>query len=424
MKQSLPLERVDPPAEAPLFLSAKEAAAELGVSLSTLYAYVSRDLVRSEAVPGSKAKQYRADDIRRLKGERTRRRHGQRRSEGDAEPDVLSFGVPILESEITLITTDAFYYRGAPVLRLAETASLEQTALLLWGVEASQPFTERTLPPQTFEIERLTEDLRPLPAITRALALIAATAYADKSIYNQTLNGRAQTGAILMRLVASAITNRPPSALPIHEQIADAFAPQDRHAADLIRRALVLVADHELNPSTFTVRCVAATGASLYNAVSAGICAAQGPRHGGFGLRVENFLADISHRPDTEYAALERLRDGTELPGFGHPLYPNGDPRATSLLRSLTETHKEAPAVMRSLRIARALKETGGLLPNIDFALGTLVATLNLPRGSSLALFVLGRTAGWIAHALEQYRDGQLIRPRARYVGDVPRGGL
>lgn len=403
-----------------LYLSAKEAAAELGISLATLYAYVSRDMIRSEPVPDSRARRYRAEDVRLLK---------QRRSSapgGAAQPGsangIASFGgVPVLDSAITLIADGKLYYRGSDATALARNSSLEQVAALLWGCRDVQPFTREAIPAMSSTVERLASELAASGRIERALALLPLAAQDDPSIYNMTDLGLATTGARLLRFVAAIICGTAPSGEPVHEALARALTFGDRRAADLIRATLVLCADHELNASAFTVRCVAGTGATLYAAIEAGICAAQGPRHGGFTNRVEGFLTDMAHRQDLEDAVLHRLRNGDPVPGFGHPLYPDGDPRAAALIGMMKESHGDDPAFLRSLRIVDVMEDAGGLRPSIDFAIGALGATLRMLPGAGLAVFVLGRTAGWIAHAIEQYRSGQMIRPRARYTGEIPR---
>ncbi|MDE1173825.1 MAG: citrate synthase family protein [Parvibaculaceae bacterium] len=402
-------------ADSPLYLSAREAAAELGVSLATLYAYVSRDMIRSEPAPQSRARRYRAEDVRRLKERRT----------GPAAETVtasgLNFGATVLESSITLIAEGRLYYRGADAAALARSSSLEQVAALLWGCTGVQPFTKDAIPAFTPLLETLARDAARLPPVERALVMLPAAALADPALYNRTETGMASTGARVLRLVAAAMTALPPGERPVHEMLAHAFTFRDKRASELIRAALVLCADHELNASAFTVRCAAGTGTHLYAAVQAGICAAQGPRHGGLSTRVESFLTDIAHRQDVADAVLNRLRNGDPVPGFGHPLYPQGDPRAALMMSLMEERFGDDPAFIRSRIVAATMAEAAGLQPNIDFANAALGATLRMPPGSGLCLFVLARTAGWIAHAIEQYRTGVMIRPRARYVGPSPR---
>jgi len=408
--------------EALIYLSAKEAAAELSVSLSTLYAYVSRDLIRSEPLPNSRAHRYRGDDVRRLK----QRNRSVRAPLGDQISDAhsaLNFGMPVLDSAITLIAGGKLYYRGVDVANLAPTASLEQIATLLWDCTDQQPFRDDNLPPRLpgFADALAGAQGSSVPTIERCLATLPVAATSDAGIYNKTERGLAATGARIMRLVAATLAGTQPSADPIHEVVARSFTLGDRQAADLIRAALVLCADHELNASAFTVRCVAGTGATLYGALTAGICAAQGPLHGGLADRVERLLVDLANGRDIEAGVLQRLRDNETLPGFDHPLYPSGDPRGAILLEMTAQAYKGDPAFERARRVADIMAEAGELAPNIDFALAALGAALRLPPGAGLSLFVLGRTAGWVGHAIEQYRSGHMIRPRARYVGETPK---
>ena len=192
------------------------------------------------------------------------------------------------------------------------------------------------------------------------------------------------------------------------------------NAERLIDAALIISADHELNPSSFTVRCVAATGAPLYDAIGAGIAALRGTRHGASSYRIEALLAEIE-TPDRAALVLEdRLRRGEPIPGFGHNLYPAGDPRAVLLNDLCHEFMPEHPSLALTDALLDAAAEVIQERPNVDLGLVTLARVLDMPNGSALKLMALGRVAGWVAHALEQYQTGSLIRPRARYVGPTP----
>tara|TARA_R110002110_G_scaffold79732_6_gene208058 strand:- start:1064 stop:2293 length:1230 start_codon:yes stop_codon:yes gene_type:complete len=402
-----------------LYLTAREAAAELGISLATLYAYVSRDMIRSEPVPDSRARRYRAEDVRALK----RRRSAQSPVSGGgaAVPGTLSFGQPVLDSAITLIADGRLHYRGSDATALARNSSLEQVAALLWGCSDVQPFTKDAVLVPGERLAARAAALSRTPRIERCLSLLPLAALEDAAVYNMTDRGLAATGARLLRYVAAVFAGETPGDKPVHEVLTRALTQGERPASELIRAALVLCADHELNASAFTVRCVAGTGATLYAAVQAGICAAQGPKHGGLSGRVEGLLLDMSNRQDVEDAVLQRLKDNDPVPGFGHPLYPDGDPRAVALLAMLGDKYGDDANFIRAQRIYRVMEEAGGLKPNIDFAIAAVGAVLHLPRGAGLGIFVLGRSAGWIGHAIEQYRTGQMIRPRARYTGDIPK---
>lgn len=394
--------------DTPLTLTAKEAAAELGVSLPTLYAYVSRGLVRSEPRAGGRTRLYRAEDVRALMARRDK-------PEGAEKP--LDWGAPVLESAITLVPGDGLYYRGRDATRLAASASLETVAALLWDCQGD-PFAE---PPPTVPegFAGVRAALGPLEPVDRLQVLLPLAAAADLRALNRTPDGMARTGARILRWVAAILADGDPSPGPAHESLAKAWgvAAED---ADLLRAALVLCADHELNASTFTVRCVASTGATPYACVLAGIAALRGPRHGGMAARVQALLPGLLSAPDPAAAIAALLARGEELPGFGHPLYPAGDVRAKTLMKLLAAARPGDPLVRKAQAVAAAAAEVAGQPPTIDFALALLADRLGLPQSAPLSLFTLGRTAGWVAHLLEQAQSPALIRPRARYVGLRP----
>jgi len=276
------------------------------------------------------------------------------------------------------------------------------------------PFTQPML-----EIEP-PEGLAPLP---RAISMLSIAGDRDLKGLNLSDRGIAETGARIVRLLAAGFTGQPVSDSPLHEQLAAAWQ-LDGAGADIIRTALILTADHELNTSAFTVRCVASTRATPYAAIGAGLCALQGPRHGGLTAQVIAFLTEIAAAASPKEAVMARLKRGEQLPGFGHPLYPEADPRATAILSTIEHNCGWIPALDLAHQILEAAKEAIGLAPNIDFALATLVRALSFPETSPFAIFAIGRSAGWLAHAQEQYRLPELIRPRARYVGDEPQTGV
>ena len=219
--------------------------------------------------------------------------------------------------------------------------------------------------------------------------------------------GSRSTGlaARLVQAVAAAVAGASlKPGIPLHEALARSWKrPQ---CPDAIRRALVLCADHELNPSTFAVRVVASTGAGLIACLLAGLAALSGPRHGGMTARVTALLEEAQRLGDAEAAVAGRLRRGDPIPGFHHPLYPDGDPDQPRLLARL-RPHPIAGGVIA------AVAELTGQRPTIDVALATLEMSYGLAPGAALALFALGRSVGWIAHAFEQQAAGTLIRPRA-----------
>lgn len=392
-----------------LYLSAREAAGELGVSAATLYAYVSRGMIRSEPVPDSRARRYRAEDVRGLKSRRLPF-GAPRPGEADA---------PVLDSAISTISEAGPIYRGVPAVVLSDEGSLEQAATLLWGVDAADPFDPANMPVVGEAMRVIGQAAGGAGPLSRAIAVLALAGETDPRAFNRTPAGRAQTGARVMRLVAAAILGAEPSARPLHEQTADAWASGDARARGLLRRALVLLADHELNASSFTVRCAASTGLNLYDATIAGLAALKGPLHGGAGPLAAQMVADLAEG-DMAGKIRERVALGNPVPGFGHSVYRDGDPRADALLSALTRAGADRRLAVEAPAL---ITEATGLRPNIDFALAVLVRMLALPAGSETALFAIARTAGWIAHAIEQLEIGTLIRPRARYVGPAPGRG-
>jgi len=389
-------------------LTAESAADRLGVSRATLYAYVSRGFVRAHPAPDDPRRRlYSAADVERLAGNKTRGRKA-----GDIAAATLDYGLPALASGVTLIEGDRLFYRGRDAAQLAAKASLEETARLLWNC-SEDPFG--AAPPLSRSAAKLIASLADVFPLDRCMAVLPVASVGSAMTWQRDERRLWHDGAMLLRLMAGAATGTAPSDAPVHLHVARAWGLSAR-AAHAIRAALVLCADHELNSSAFAVRVVASTGASLAACIAAGLSALSGPRHGGQTSLVEILFEEAERFGDAARMVHERLRRGDILPGFGHPLYRGGgDPRALALLALLPpdptrETLREAMDAVR------------GVQPNVDFALVALRRALKLKPGSALALFAIGRTAGWIAHALEQQTEDKPIRPRARYTGPPPAG--
>lgn len=382
------------------YLSAREAAAELNVSRATLYAYVSRGMIRSEPAENGRHKLYRAEDVRTLRG---------RKSPAAPTEQVLARGAPVLDSAITYIDNGHFYYRGRDALKLAGVASLETVAGLLWNCGERSPFEAGPV-----ALRDMTGIAAPYARMQTALSIAAPN---DLKALNLQPWGVACTGARILRLLVAAVLAEAPRPGPIHEQLARAWGAAPL-AAEVIRIALVLCADHELNVSAFAVRCIASARSTPYAAVLAGLAALQGPRHGGVAERVAALFDDVAQNGAD--AVVGRLRRGESLPGFGQFLYPDGDPRSAAILRAIDDHGFKGPARDNAVAIAAQARELTDLEPNIDFGLATLQRALGLPGYAASAIFAIGRCVGWIAHAQEQYAQPDLIRPRARYVGEKP----
>jgi citrate synthase len=393
------------------WLDANAATKLLGVSRATLYAYVSRGFIRSEAVPGKpRLKRYAREDVERL-----RMRAEERRNPEKAAAHALRWGVPILESSITLITDGKLYYRGHDVAELARERTIEDVVSLVWTGAFDADIFDTPL--HVVAGGAATNDL---PFINRAQSILPLVAARDPLAFDLRPRAVAQTGWRILNLLTSVAAATRELEPTIDETLAVAWAPRGKHAAQLIRAALILCADHELNVSAFTARCIASASSNPYAAVLGGLAALEGAKHGGATVRVEALFDDLRRSRDLNGALAQRLRRGERIEGFGHPLYPAGDPRAKLIFALLEERCGKSRELAFADALSTAAQRVLGEKPTVDFALVALARVAGLPPGSALALFAIGRTIGWIAHAIEQYAQDAMIRPRARYVGEKP----
>jgi citrate synthase len=340
----------------------------------------------------------------------------QRRDPVKVARGALHWGTPMLESALTLITENTLYYRGHDAIQLAHAHTFEEVAALLWTGRlepaeqlcASKPLLASCMWPSA--------DAH-LPTLQRLQVALALAATDDLRAYDFHPEAVAQTGTRILWLMAAVAASAATLDTSIAGTLAQAWQPG---TAALLNAALVLCADHELNTSSFTARVVASADASPYAVVLAGLAALEGFKHGGQTKQATAFLREVAEPSRVRLVLAERLRRGERLPGFGHRLYPDSDPRAVALLSMLAEAYPTSPALaLAQAIIGEAPAVTSGA-PTIDFALAVLEHTLQLPYGTGLTLLALGRTAGWIGHALEQYQSQRLIRPRARYIGVPP----
>ena len=387
------------------WITAAEALGILGVRAQTLYANVSRGKIRARPDKAdSRRSLYHREDVLRM----AKRSNGRRKVETVAA-QAIEWGDPVLPSSISTVVDGRLWYRGQDAVALSRTASLEDIAALLWECPTVPCLRSATgLNPAIhgaggFEgalrrglvtlAERSANDL---PSLGRALPVLRDEAASVLATLTQAMLG-----------IDASNDDR-----TLSEHLATLWARSD--AGDVIRRALVLLADHELNASAFAARVTISTGASLAAGMLSGLASLTGPLHGGASLAL-NALIKSTRRLGVEDAVREWLALGRTLPGFGHPLYPDGDARAAALLELV-------PASGAYARLQVHVGHAVGEAPNIDFALAVIADRFNLPVEAPFILFAIGRCVGWLAHALEQAGARRLIRPRARYVGIVPEG--
>ncbi|MGC1303145.1 MAG: citrate/2-methylcitrate synthase [Caulobacteraceae bacterium] len=378
------------------WVGAKEALARLGVRPQTLYSYVSRGRLKARPDPTDPRRSlYSEPDVERLA---QRRRVG--RQQDEAATSTLR-GELVFLSAISTIHAGQLIYRGVDAIDLAETATLEETAGLLWKAS-----------PDIFARAKETEQLTPPEPNTSALALLAQLAEdADPAQGRAAWSLHLDAAAVLAGLVQaiSGVTGRTDE--PFHAQLARGWKSVE--AANTLRRALVLLADHEFTPPTFAARITASTGASIAACALSGLTTLAGSPRGYAGVAVDRFVREAE--ADGAHAALRsRLAQGLPIPGFGHTAYAGADPRSPALLESF-----EIPAQHAELCLVG--KEILGLSPNVDFALSALAARFGLTPNAPFLILATARCVGWMAHALEQGSEGGTIKTHMRYIGPLPR---
>ncbi len=418
------------------WIGAAEAAERLGIKQASLYAYVSRGVLSRRREADGRASMFDADEVEELA-----RKGRPRRTGGPAEL--------IIESELTELTSKTQRYRGYDATDLAMRSSFEDVATLLWTGSLPEPSgaalsfdpgggaggagagaglrgwhataaalaagraAQAALPAETLPLERLqvivpalaaTDQFRlhlDRPAVVAAgQALIAGMigALAPREGGGPDLAGL--SGPVAARL-ATRLCTGPPSPGLIR----------------VLNAALVLLADHEMAASTLAARVAASMRADPYAVVATGLGAMGGALHGGAALGAELMLSTASSPADAPRVVGDLLRRGERLPGFGHFVYKDGDPRANLLLELVAGYAPAAPQLAVASAVTDEARRRALPEPNIEFALAVLAGVAGMIRGAGEAIFATGRTAGWLAHALEEYERNTPIRPRGVYTG-------
>jgi citrate synthase len=384
-------------------MTTEEVARRLGVKPATVYAYVSRGLLRSERNADGKGSLFTEADVEAFAARRAR--------------PVTDGAGPVIRTGLTLIRDGRLFYRGHDALALARESSYESVATLLWTGELRHVPLEPS--PRSRDLaEAVTAPLPPAARLTDRLRIIcAAAAAADPLRFDTAPAAVVGTGRGMLATMVAA--------LPVRGQDpGDGFAgmlwsrltaaPPNAAAIRALNAALVLLADHDLAASTLAARVAASTRAHPSAVVGAGLAALDGPLHGAASGPAYALLAEAVRSGDPIGAVSDRLRVGEPVPGFGHPLYPDGDPRAAELLALL-------PDEPEARGIIDVVAGSSQAMPNVDFAIAALALLTGMPADAGEAIFAIARTAGWIAHALEEYGDRpSRFRPSGRYAGRTP----
>lgn len=392
------------------YITAEEAAAILGVRRSTIYAYVSRKGVRSQQVEGTRQHRYWRADVEAL------RPRGQR---GALRPAKTA-------TNVTLVSEHGLFYRGRDALELAETASFEEVAGLLW--QARPAIFSRGAPRSSPLFGKLDALLQAEAGVDRALAHFPFLEHANPHCYDLSPAGMAATGVDIVRWLTAIILNSgTASDAPIHLQFQRSLnlSPE---LADLVRRLLVLAADHGVTEETRAVRTMASTGVTPWRAVAAGLAIAVG-RHSRFGQNdsLRRFVAELITTDNPEAVVVRSLKEGQNVPGFGDPKHPNGDPRAAALLDYGNRALYNHPAFLRLRSAIELAWESSGKRPNFALVSTFVEEVVGLQSrrnfvglSSSEAPYLVGRSAGWVAHCIEEVTTSSSPPPSAQYRGTLP----
>jgi 2-methylcitrate synthase len=349
------------------------------------------------------------------------------------------------------------YYRGYEIADLAGALSFEDVTALLWRGElpsaaesadfAARLTAARGLPAPVADLLRtLPRDAHPLDALRTAVSLAATR---DPDVRSNEPDANLRKAFRLMTLVPETVaawqrirTGRTPVSAPgatshaaYFLELLDGKAPSPE-VARVLDLVLTLHADHELNASTFAARVGVATLTDLHAAIVAAVATLKGPRHGGANEDVLAMLLEIGEPSRAERyiesrlgarAGLSRQERGNprvRVPGFGHRVYKVDDARAR-VLRGMAKSMAEATGREKLFEVAErvydAMRARTSLPVNVDFFSAVVYDALGIPPDFCTSIFAVGRVAGWCAHALEQYADNRLIRPRADYIGAAPR---
>lgn len=400
-------------------LSTAQASARLGIKPATLYAYVSRGLISSERAVDAPGSTFDALDVEALARSR-------KPGPGSAAP---ATGTPlmVLDAPFALLRDDSLYYRGLPAAKLARKHSFEQIAQWLWGdsaAPAAEPVVFHAAPVAVVAAARACRLLGPQArGIDFMLQALLCAASRDPLKRNLDQQATAKLGGEVIAQLVAAL----PGASGRGTGIADKlwFKLTGRSAseidAQLINMVLVLLLDHDLAASTFAARVAASAGAHPYAAMISGLAAADSALHGSASVAAREILFAVISGQSPEGAIARQLSRGNGIPGFGHRIYCRQDPRAAVLFSAMRDLDEYQPALKAAAALSAVVHSRTDYPANIDLALGVLMLGSGMAEDAGQTIFVVARSAGWLAHIMDEYRQPPLrLRPVGEYSGPLP----
>jgi len=196
--------------------------------------------------------------------------------------------------------------------------------------------------------------------------------------------------------------------------------PDEAGLSSMLNVTLILCADHELSPPTFSARVAASVGASLNACIAAALAAHSGSGMGGGCDRLEAMVDEISSASRLQALMAQHASERVLPPGFGLASYPQGDPRAAYMLDLARKHPVQTPRAERLFKLVDAVQAQMGVAPRLEAGLVAVCAAWGLPPRTAGALWAIGRTAGWVAHVQEQRRNGFFLRPRGQFRPEHP----
>ncbi len=354
-------------------------------------------------------------------------------------------GVVALTSSVSSIVDGVLTYRGYNIDDLAENTTFEEVIYLLLNddlptqsqldelkqeLDAARPVPAEFLA----TLARLPKKALPMDRLRTAVSLLAH--YDDESEDNSPTANRRKSIRLIAQMptIIAAQERLRRGKQPVEPKAGMSTAASflymmhdvdpDPVAVESLDKALILHADHELNASTFATRQTVSTLSDIYSAITSAVGTLKGPLHGGANEQVIRTLQKIGETSKVEAFLDAALQDKERIMGFGHRVYKDGDPRAKHLKemsRRLGEMIGESKWYQMSDMLETFMLEKKGLKPNVDFYSASVYFVLGIPTDLYTPIFALSRISGWVAHALEQYENNRLIRPRADYTGPVDR---
>lgn len=405
--------------EGPSGLTTKEVAELLGVKRQTVYAYVSRGILHRQMALDGRTSLFDRAEVEQLRLGRHPERDGELRA--------------IVATRLTRVSDEGIWIRGKDLIaEVSDGAGFTDIADLLWDAPEDEQWASaddhatEPLPTELFAGD--TDRGATVTPLDQFRIILAMESASDPLRHD--LSPRSVRSAGRRAIMAMATGLRSPGVTPTDptssiggmvwtRMTADSATPDRRRALDI---ALALLADHGLAGSTFAARIAASVRADPYAVIGAGLGVVSGILHGAASGAVHDLYTAAETSGDAATAVGDLLRQSGRAPGFGHMVYRVQDPRYGLLMAQIVAGWADDERLNTVFRVRDVIAERSDAVPNVDLALGALSYLAGMPANAGEAVFAIARTAGWLAHAMEEYEEKPVrFRPRARYIGPAAR---